>query len=195
MELTRALDEIRAIHEHLARTEVYRGYRPFPVAFSGLCALAAAAAQPAVVGRQSPRAYVFFWVAVAAVSLAAVAGEIAWRYFVREDEAARRRTRLVLAQFAPCLIAGACATAGFLAAGPGGVALLPGAWALLFGLGVAASRPYLPRAASAVTLFYLAAGALLLATAAPGTVPSGWGMGLTFGLGQLHAAWVVHRNG
>ena len=48
MELREALDQIAEIREHIARTEVFRGYRSLTVAFSGLLAISAAAIQPRV---------------------------------------------------------------------------------------------------------------------------------------------------
>ena len=45
--------------------------------------------------------------------------------------------------------------------GPGLVALLPGVWAICFGIGTFSSRPYLPRTSVLVACFYLAAGSLL----------------------------------
>ena len=46
MEVNRALDRISEIHDHLAKSEVFRGYRSIPVALSGVVALLAASAQP-----------------------------------------------------------------------------------------------------------------------------------------------------
>lgn len=69
-------------------------------------------------------------------------------------------------------------------------AVLPGLWAAVFGLGVFASRPYLPRAVGWVALYYLLAGVVLLILARPG-VPSPWSVGLTFGFGQAAAAVVL----
>ena len=45
MELREALTQISEIRQQMARTEVFRGYRAMPVAFSGLLALAAAGFQ------------------------------------------------------------------------------------------------------------------------------------------------------
>src|SRR5262249_57126660 len=45
MELRDALTQIAEIRQQVARTELFRGYRALPVAFSGLAAFAAAAAQ------------------------------------------------------------------------------------------------------------------------------------------------------
>jgi hypothetical protein len=45
MELHEALSQISEIRQQMARTEVFRGYRALPVAFSGVLALAAALGQ------------------------------------------------------------------------------------------------------------------------------------------------------
>ena len=74
------------------------------------------------------------------------------------------------------------------------VPLLPGLWALLFGLGVFATRPYLPRAVGWVGLFYLAAGSLLVGHAAITPSLSGWSVGGVFGAGYLATALAFHRN-
>ena len=69
-----------------------------------------------------------------------------------------------------------------------------GLWATLFGLGVFAARPYLPRATGWVGLFYLGCGALLLAAAPGDLTRAGWAVGGVFAVGQVATAWVLHRN-
>jgi hypothetical protein len=71
--------------------------------------------------------------------------------------------------------------------------LLPGLWAVVFGLGVFATRPYLPRAVGWVGLYYLTAGAFLLGRS-PFAELSGWSVGGVFGLGQLATALVLYWN-
>ena len=46
MDLSEALEQIDAIHAHVARGETYRGYHPHALAASGLLGLAAALVQP-----------------------------------------------------------------------------------------------------------------------------------------------------
>ena len=104
------------------------------------------------------------------------------------------RTRRVLAQFLPCVVAGAVVTAGFLRGGVEFIPYLPGVWALLFGLGVVAVRPYLPRLIGVVGLFYLAAGTVLLYRAAGQPELSGWSVGGVFGIGHLATAFVLYRR-
>src|SRR5439155_1012485 len=107
-------------------------------------------------------------------------------YLFHQEALARRQTRIVLRQFLPCLLAGAVATAALVRPErrDWAVSLLPGLWALVFGLGTVASLPYLPRPAGLVAAWYLFAGVVLLHLALE-PVPSGWSVGLPFGLGQV----------
>jgi hypothetical protein len=194
MRVTDALDQLSAIHDQLAKAEVYRGYHAVGVALSGLVGLLAAVAQPWLVAADDPAGFVRFWLAAAAVAAALGGGATAHAYLFRDDAYSRRRTRRVAGQFLPCVVAGVVVTLGMRNAGPAEVALLPGLWAVVFGLGVFASRPYLPRATGWVGLFYLTAGGFLLAVAPSGASLSGWGVGGTFGVGQLMTALALHRN-
>src|SRR5438067_8902261 len=162
MRVSDALGQIAHIHEQLAKAEVYRGFHPQCVAASGLLGLAAAAVQPWMIADDST-AFVRFWLVVAAACGAAGVSATVQAYFGRDDEFARRRTRRVAGQFAPCVAAGVAVTVLLPRGGPDAVALLPGLWAVVFSLGVFAARPYLPHATGWVGLFYLGGGALLLA--------------------------------
>jgi hypothetical protein len=192
MRVTDALGQIAQIHDHLARAEVYRGFHPLGVALSGAVGLAAAVLQPWLVSPDDPIAFVRFWLVVAAVGGVAGVSPALNAYLRREDEFARRRTRRVIGQFAPCVAAGLAVTPAL--ARTGFVPYLPGLWAVLFALGVFAARPYLPHATGWVGLFYLAAGAALLAAAPDDPARAGWAVGAVFGAGQLATAGVLHRN-
>jgi hypothetical protein len=193
MEYGRALSQISAIHQHLARTEVYRGYRPVPVALSGLVGLLAAALQTPRLAATDPLGFVIFWTAIAAVAALAGSSEIAFTYLFRQQASERRRTRLVIGQFLPSLVAGRVITLALVTLSLALVPLLPGLWALMFGVAVCGARPYLPRATGWVALFYLAVGAWLLWNAGAGA-PSPWEVGGTFGAGQLLASGVLYWN-
>jgi len=194
MEYTRALDQISEIHGHLAKGEIYRGYQPAPVAVTGLCGLAGILLQPRLVAPGDGPGYVIFWVSLAVISGVICGSAITWNFLLRDDAFGRRKTLKVVGQLLPCLAAG-CAVTGILAlALPEQIALLPGLWAVLFSLGIFASRPYLPRAIGWVALFYLAAGAAMLLLARGEVSLHSWGTGLTFGTGQLAAATVLWTN-
>lgn len=194
MRVADALSQLDLIHDQLTKGEVYRGFRVPGVALAGLGGLLAAAVGPLFVGPGDSAGFVRYWLVVAAVCGLLGGGATLHAYWFHEDAFARRRTRQVAGQFLPCLVAGAAVTAGLLHAGPDHVPFLPGLWALLFGLGVLATRPYLPRAVGWIALFYLAAGALLLqrAVVAPGL--SGWSVGGVFGIGHLATALVLPGN-
>lgn len=194
MEIRKALDQISEIHGHLARTNVYRGYRAVPVAFSGALALIAAALQTRLVGNESPRSFVIYWVAVAVLASAVAGGGIIYGYVHEESRLARQRTRIAVGQLLPCVVAGMGVTVLMGRPGSDSIVFLPGLWTMLFGLGVFASRPYLPRSIGWVALYYLAAGIGLLAMAGDATSLSPWGMGLTFGFGQIVSGIVLYWN-
>ncbi|MFL6278739.1 MAG: hypothetical protein ACJ731_01385 [Vicinamibacterales bacterium] len=193
MDLSRALGQLTDIHQQLAKGEIYRGYRSVPVAASGIIGLVAAWAQAPALGQVDPVGFVEYWAAIASCAALIGTSEIIYNY-VRDQRAERTRTRHVVGQFLPSLAAGAIISASFVRLSTTLVPLLPGLWALCFGIGIFASRPYLPRASGWVGLFYYAAGVALL-WMAHGTTPlHAWWVGGTFGLGQLLAAFVLFWN-
>jgi hypothetical protein len=186
MHVREALDRLEAIHDQLTRSEVYRGFRVRAVVLVGLLGFLAAGLQPHVPGTTSGIGFVWLWVAVAgACGLIGTAAAV-HSYVLREDGFDRRRTRRVMAQFAPCILAGAAITFG-VARVPDLIGLLPG----LFGLGVIAARPHLPPAIGLVGLGYVLAGGVLLLQTTPGDDPSPWAVGGVFGAGHLVTAFVL----
>jgi hypothetical protein len=194
MDVTRALDQIAEIHAQIAKGEVYRGYRSWPIAASGAIGVAAAGMQPAEVARD-PLAFTMYWVVVAVAAMFVGSSEILYNYVVHDSASGRRHTRKVVGQFLPSVLAGGAIAVCFCRLDPALVVLLPGLWAICFGLGAFASRPYLPRASGWVALFYYAAGfALLVTPHSAGAALNGWWIGATFGTGQLLAAVVLWWN-
>lgn len=196
-EYSRALEQIAEIHEHLAKTEVFRGWRSLPVASSAVVGLAAAAWQSATTKPLDAWSFTIFWLAVGIVALVIGCSEIVWHYATRATPGERRRSRQVVGQFLPALVAGALATPAVIQASPSLVTLLPGFWALLFGVAVFAARPFVPRESGWVALYYFAAGLFLLWRTPGAEAPSPWAVGGTFGIGQLFAAaalyWSIER--
>ena len=142
--------------------------------------------------------FVYYWLAVGALCGALSSCDMVYNYLFREDAFRRHKTRRVFGQFAPCLVAGLVTTFCLLRLGPQPILLLPGLWAGLFSLGIFSCRPYLPRAIGWVALYYLAASGFLLWTSTGGSYPSTWGMGTTFGVGQILTAlvhyWDIERK-
>jgi len=191
MDLSRALGQLADIHQQLAKGEVYRGYRSVPVAASGLIGIVAAWAQAPALAAVDPTGFVLYWTGIAACAALVGVSEIIYNY-VRDGRSERRRTRQVVGQFLPSLVAGAVISISFVRLSVALVPLLTGLWAICFGIGILASRPYLPRASGWVAMFYYVAG---IGLSSRGTEPPhAWWVGGTFGVGQLMAASVLFWN-
>jgi hypothetical protein len=194
VDVTRALDQIAEIHQQIAKGEVYRGYRSVPFAASGVMGIAAAWLQPATLGTVDPVGFVLYWTAIAVGAGFVGSSEIIYNYVVHEGASDRRQTRRVIGQFLPSAVAGAAIAVCFTHLSAALVPLLPGLWAICFGIGTFASRPYLPRASGWIALFYYAAGFTLLWFARGPEPLTGWWVGGVFGAGQLLAALVLWWN-
>ncbi|HXW08932.1 MAG TPA: hypothetical protein VD833_27115 [Vicinamibacterales bacterium] len=192
MDLPRALADVARIQDQITKAEVYRGYRSVPVAASGVVGLAAAAVQPSEYGAGDPLGFVVYWSVVAGLAAAIGLSEILYAYVTTDSAVARRRTRRVTGQFLPAVGAAIIITVSFVHLSAALVSLLPGIWAICFGVGTFASRPFLPRASGWVGLYYYAMGVLLLWTAGGPEHLSGWSVGAVFGIGQFFASAVLY---
>jgi hypothetical protein len=194
VELHEALAQIAEIRLQMARTQVFRGYRALPVAFSGLLAIVAALVQSVWIATplQNLTAYLTLWVGAAVLSAVAAGVEMSIRAHSQGTALTREITWLAVGQFLPCLAAGGFVTAVLVLCAPEAVWVLPGIWQVLFSLGIFASYRLLPRATFGVAIFYLAAGVSCLALARGDDALSPWAMGVPFGIGQLYAAGVLY---
>ncbi len=196
MELREALTQITEIRLQLARTEVFRGYRAMPVAFSGGVALLAGLIQAATIADPMTQvgAYLSLWIGAAVISGLAAGLEMMVRARNASSRLTRELTWLALEQFCPSLVAGALLTIVLARAVPESLWMLPGLWQIVFSLGIFASCRLLPRATFWVGVFYLAAGLAVLAMARGDAALSPWAMALPFGAGQFLAAAVLYST-
>jgi hypothetical protein len=193
MKINQALEQISSIHEHLNRTELYRGFRAIHVAFAGLIGCLAAFLQPVFLRSEFPPIhFVYYWLLVALGNLLIVVLFALYRYLFLESERERRKTRYVWAQFSPCLVIGLLLTLSLAPMDHKTVSLLPGLWAFVLSLGVFSTGPFLPRMSRWIALYYLLCGFTLLGFARKGLAFSPWGMGITFGIGQILGAVVLY---
>jgi hypothetical protein len=200
MELDEALTRISDIRRQMAQTAGFRGYRAITTFFSGTVGLGVACVQGWLLPQPMLHihAYLALWIGAALINVLAFGVELAMRY--RRSESALQREMVLMAadQFAPALVAGACLTAVIVGAASASVWMLPGLWAILFGLGIFASRRLLPAPVFYAGAFYLLAGLTVLAVAQGDRALNPWAMGLTFGIGQyLNAAvlyWTLERR-
>ena len=78
MDVPQALDRIEEIHAQMAKGEVFRGYRPVPVAIAGALGLLGAWLQPRFVpAGDGGTQFLAFWLGVAALNVALNAAVIA----------------------------------------------------------------------------------------------------------------------
>ena len=191
MELDEALERIAVIHRHIVRGQLFRGYRAVPTFLSGLLAFIACAVQGIWLD-DDVTACVILWVATAVASLGIVAVEMIVR--VRRSGSTLERDMTIGAaeQFIPTVAAGALLTIVLSQFAPEQLWLLPGLWAIMFSLGVFASRRMLPRAITLVGAHYLVTGLLCIALGHDGPFFPAWTMAATFGTGQFMAAGILY---
>jgi hypothetical protein len=196
MELREALTQITEIRLQLARTEVFRGYRAMPVAFSGVVALVAALIQAVAITDPlvQIQPYLLLWIGAAVLSGLAAGLEMAIRARNARSPLTRELTWLALEQFCPCLVAGSLLTVVLVRSVPTARWMLPGLWQIVYSLGIFASCRLLPRATFWVGVFYLGTGLALLAAGDGDAALTPWAMGIPFGVGQFLAAAVLYRT-
>ncbi len=101
MELQEALTQITEIRLQMARTEMFRGYRAVPAAFSGALALAGAAIQALMIVEpmQHYGAYLSLWIGSAVVSGASAVMEMVIRARHARSPFTRELTAMAMEQF------------------------------------------------------------------------------------------------
>lgn len=181
-----ALARLSDIHAQVARGAIFRGYRAIPAAAMGVVALVGAAIEVAAFADLGAAEHAWYWLGVAA--LCATIGAV--DMWCTRRSLPVRTVSTAVAQLVPSLVVGLVLGALLWDRAE----ILPGVWTMVFGLGVLASRPYLPRAILGVSLFYVVAGIAMAFAAKDGAVVSPWAMGLTFFVGQLVAASALHRS-
>src|SRR4029079_224063 len=138
MELRQALSQVAEIREHLARTEVFRGYRSLTVGFSGLVGVATAVVQSIWLPQPTERlaVYLALWVGAAVLSLSVV-GVAMWFLTRRaRGSLARERTLFAVEQFVPALVVGGLVTIVIVERATEAAWMLPGLWSLPVIVGV-----------------------------------------------------------
>ncbi len=193
-ELRQALDDINTIRSQVARGTQFRGYGPVSVASSGILALAVAAGQThwAQSSEHNLKLFLIIWIATAAVAVLLSALETVFRVRRVHSGLAWEMIQAAVEQFLPCVVVGLLLTVVLIRIAPQDDWMLPGLWAVFFSLGVFASCRFLPRQMFAVGAWYLGAGLVSLLIAAGHHALLPWAMGISFGIGQLLVAAVLH---
>jgi len=195
VDVTRAIADLDEVRSRLASVQRFRGLSGSAALASGVAALGSGMVQLALV--PAPRTaddvarYVAIWIACLAFALALNYGAVA--VWLAKNWSFRARTELQTAAVAivPSVVAGGAFTAALLARGE--IGLLPGTWALCYGLGLLAARSMLPRRVVAVALGFAAIGSTLLFASGTNALVW-WVMPLMFGLGQTVIGILILRD-
>jgi hypothetical protein len=192
-DLYKALEHIHAIRGQVARGTEFRGYGPETVAVTALLAGGAALFQAVSLKNPAGSAsqYLALWLATAALALLVTGLQTVTRTRRVHPGLARQMMLAAGESFMPAIVAGGLITLVLLRAAPREIWMLPGLWQILYGLGIFASCRFMPRQLFAVGAWFLATGALCLATGAGIHALSPWEMGFPFGIGQLLIAAVL----
>ena len=199
-DLDKALADILAIRSQIAAGTAFHGYGPATVAGTGGVALATALAQFLWLDDPSGNPLTFFvgWAAAALISAAMIWTEMLARTRRHHSGLADAMILRAIEQFLPAGIAGVLLAIVLWRFAPEELWMLPGLWAILFGLGIFASYRLLPRATFWVGVYYLVSGSCCLAWAQGDYRFSPLAMAIPFGVGQLMAAailyWTLERT-
>src|SRR5580698_3636472 len=196
-DLDRALAEIGAIREQMARGAKFHGLGPTAFAATGALAFLAALGQAHWIAAPAAHvgAFLTLWIAVATISAGVIGYEMIARSRRLHSDLADEMIGAAVKQFLPAATAGALMTLVLIRYAPQGLWMAPGLWQITFGLGVFASCRFLPRALLLVGGWYLACGLACLAYAQGPHALSASTMGVPFGVGQLLVAAALRFSG
>jgi hypothetical protein len=192
-DLYKALAQIHAIRGQMARGTEFRGYGPETVAATGLLAAAAALFQAAVLKDPMGHAtrFLYIWISTAALAVLVTGLQTITRTRRVHSGFASHMIGSAAESFLPAIAAGVLVTLVLVRSAPRDLWLLPGLWQIFYGLGIFASCRFVPRQMLAVGVWFMATGALCLATGVGDHALSPWEMGFPFGIGQLLIAAVL----
>ena len=196
MDVARAIADLDEVRSRLASVQRFRGLSGPAALASGLGAIGSGLVQlvavPAPRSAEDAGRYVAIWIACLAFALAVNYGAVA--VWLARNWSSRTRTELRTAALTilPSIVGGGAFTAALLARGE--IGLLPGTWALCYGLGLLAARSMLPRGVVGIAIGFAAVGAALLFAAGTNAL-AWWVMPLTFGCGQTAIGLLILRDG
>lgn len=186
-DLDSALDDVIRLREQLTASSRFQGFAPPIVALTGLMAFALAAWQ----SWRSDTSLVA-WILLAALSALMIGTEAIVRARRLHRAMASRLLNMTLERFLPTAATGAIVGLVIVLKAPEHARILPGLWQLLLGIGIFAMLSSLPRQMFWAAIFYFIAGTLSLFLGVGSGFPTMWLMGLSFGVGQLLVAGILH---
>ncbi len=197
--IDQALEDLAEIRSSLNRAETFRGYRSASILATSIMAWAGCLLQSRWVQPESIELgdFLTLWIRIALFCAVLSFGEVVVRYW-RSGPMFRHMTRSAVGPMIPALLSGLALTVIIAWAAPEVGWMLPGLWAIVYGLGVAASARFLPKLVSLVALYFVLCGLVCIVLSARGWAYSPWLMGVSFGGGQMLTAailyWALERG-
>jgi hypothetical protein len=195
-DLHKALGDITAVREQMARATVFRGYGPLTMVVTGGLAITAATIQqfalPSPVVHLRP--YLVLWMVTAFLCAAFSGVQMYTRARRMHSALSQEMIQQAVEQFMPAVGAGALVSVVLVSRVPNAALMLPGLWQIIFSLGIFASVRFLPKAMTVAAGWYLLCGLVCLSFGDARAL-SPWAMGVPFGAGQLIVGAILRLTG
>lgn len=191
--IDQALEDLAEIRSSLNRAETFRGYRSASILATACMAWLGCLLQFRWVNPESPSLSDFLgvWIRIAVFCAVLSFGEVVVRYW-RSGPMFRHMTRSAVGPMIPALLTGFALTVVIAGYAQEVGWILPGLWAIVFGLGVAASARFLPKLVMLVACYFVVCGLISIVLSTRGWAYSPWLMGVSFGGGQMLTAAVLY---
>lgn len=196
-DVEQAMAQLAEIRSQMALSTRFRGIAPVVVGATGILALTAAALQSLWTddGIRRGEGYILFWTVVAVVAGSMIAVEALARARRLHGGMADTMIGSTLRLFLPFGATGAILTFVIVRVAPNVWWLLPGFWLSLVSLlGFTAAMTTLPRTIRWAAGWYLLSATIVLTLAGQGSMATPWMMGISFGVGQLLTAHILHQT-
>lgn len=196
-DLGEALNSIRTMRAHLARSAEFRFYGPAVIGGTAVLAVAAALLQAVLVPVPAAHvaAYLALWAGTALLACAAIAADVVLRARRAHSGLADEMVREAAGQLLPAAAVGALLTAVILHYTPQEAWMLPGLWQIVLALGVFSACRTLPAPMRLAGFWYALTGLACIALAQGAHAFSPLAMGVPFGFGEALAAVILYLTG
>jgi hypothetical protein len=196
-DLGEALNSIRTMRSHLARSAEFRFYGPMAIGSTALLAAAAAYLQTVFVPAPAVHliAYLTLWTATALLACGTIAADVVLRARRAHSGLADDMVREAAGQLLPAGAAGILLTAVLARYAPQCAWMLPGLWQIILALGIFSACRTLPAPMHLAGFWYAATGLACIAIAQGPHACSPWAMALPFGIGEALAAIILYLAG
>lgn len=186
-----AIKQIKTIHDQMAKTNMYKGYKPIALICIGISSLLLGIFQYNIVGYKN---YILPWVALGCIIVILLFSRMFYQYIRSSSVVEKSQIKNVFLQFMPGIL-----TCGFIffAFNPKLqlANYIPGLWAVIFGLSIMSLVPYFTNSIRFISYFYIVSGCIIIylsKSATPVVVITIFS--LVFSLGHFFTAAILYKS-